>query len=319
MHIIRAIAVGVICCSTIYACDNPQNNASLNQNSVPSGWAANTQVNVYIDTTQFNSTQITGIEQAFTNWQDSAYSGHDTYAFIPLAGQPVPTGHYIVIRRETPTPNGVPDSNAAAYTSWNYSYNATDHLDYVGNSKMQINPDETNSTALTEIVAHEAGHDNFLGECPTCPLGSSVMASGDVVNGTSGNLAPTTCDTNSASQYRTPPPCTQLCPRGTTAPCNMQCPPSPIVIDVDGSGFDLTDAANGVKFDIDNSGIAERIAWTKPGSTNAFLALDRNGNGIIDNGGELFGNYTAQPPIAEPNGFNALSVYDLLENGGNGD
>jgi len=99
----------------------------------------------------------------------------------------------------------------------------------------------------------------------------------------------------------------------------MQCPPSPIVIDVDGSGFDLTDAANGVKFDIDNSGIAERIAWTKPGSTNAFLALDRNGNGIIDNGGELFGNYTAQPPIAEPNGFNALSVYDLLENGGNGD
>ena len=178
MHIIRAIAVGVICCSTIYACDNPQNNASLNQNSVPSGWAANTQVNVYIDTTQFNSTQITGIEQAFTNWQDSAYSGHDTYAFIPLAGQPVPTGHYIVIRRETPTPNGVPDSNAAAYTSWNYSYNATDHLDYVGNSKMQINP----ATPQMDNPAN--------GSCGVIPLLLKALANSLVVA--------TTCRTPSA-------------------------------------------------------------------------------------------------------------------------
>lgn len=110
------------------------------------------------------------------------------------------------------------------------------------------------------------------------------------------------------------------CPPSDGTICFVDCScPSPIIVDPSGKGFQLTNAQDGVRFDMTGSGNPIQIAWTATGAENAFLALDRNGNGRIDSGKELFGNFTAQPASPNRNGYLALAEFDKPEFGGNGD
>ncbi len=74
----------------------------------------------------------------------------------------------------------------------------------------------------------------------------------------------------------------------------------PLVLDLDGDGLELTRQTNGIYFEMDSDGFAEKTAWVK--SDDAFLVRDLNGNGTIDNIGEMFGNATTS-------GFTALKTY----------
>jgi len=173
------------------------------------------------------------------------------------------------------------------------------------------------------------------------PAGNCHKVAKNYQNG-SGSGAPATANSNAAAEAvpcSAPCDCTQpiITMSGTNPsftagniwnvqnPYSISCPVrtvtsgSPIIIDTTGRGFHLTSAQNGVEFDLSGRGTRSQMAWTDGMSGNAFLALDRNGNGIIDDGTELFGNYTDQPKSDDPNGFLALAVFDDPKNGGNGD
>ena len=92
-------------------------------------------------------------------------------------------------------------------------------------------------------------------------------------------------------------------------------PRDPLVLDLDGDGVETIGTDAGIVFDHDGDGLKHGTGWAN--ADDGLLVYDKNGNGIIDDGSELFGdNHRANEGTASEirfiDGFHALKHYDLL-------
>ncbi|MDB0568963.1 calcium-binding protein [Ralstonia solanacearum] len=98
---------------------------------------------------------------------------------------------------------------------------------------------------------------------------------------------------------------------GTTPPRR-----DPLVLDLDGDGIETTTTRDGtvILFDHDGDGVRTGTGWVKP--DDGWLVLDRNGNGTIDSGRELFGVDTLKSNGQfAADGFDALRDVDANKDG----
>ena len=90
----------------------------------------------------------------------------------------------------------------------------------------------------------------------------------------------------------------------------------PLILDLDGDGLEIAglNGADSVKFDTNGDGLKTSTAWA--GADDGFVVLDRNGNGLIDDGSEMFGDETALPDGRKASdGFAGLRELDSNHDG----
>jgi len=88
----------------------------------------------------------------------------------------------------------------------------------------------------------------------------------------------------------------------------------PLILDLDNDGLETTNVKDGAYFDNDGNGFAEQTGWAS--SDDGLLVMDRNNNGTIDNGTELFGDQTIlQNGQRATDGFQALAELDSNADG----
>jgi hypothetical protein len=88
---------------------------------------------------------------------------------------------------------------------------------------------------------------------------------------------------------------------------------TPLVLDLNGDGVRTTDVSQGVLFDVNDTGSPVMTGWVD--AHDGLLVLDLNGDGLIQNGAELFGSGTQIGNGKAIDGYAALSQYDLNADG----
>ncbi|MFM9901707.1 MAG: RTX toxin, partial [Polaromonas sp.] len=105
-----------------------------------------------------------------------------------------------------------------------------------------------------------------------------------------------------------------------TAARNWTAPRDPLILDLDGDGIEAIgiNPVTPILFDMDGDGVKTATGWIK--ADDGIVVLDRNGNGLIDSGRELFGDSTVltRGPRAgqtAANGYEALADLDINGDG----
>lgn len=89
---------------------------------------------------------------------------------------------------------------------------------------------------------------------------------------------------------------------------------SPLILDLDGDGIEITPLSGAITFDHDADGVRTGSAWA--GADDGPLVLDLDGNGLIDSGRELFGNNTVVANGQKAaDGYAALRALDANADG----
>jgi Ca2+-binding RTX toxin-like protein len=92
------------------------------------------------------------------------------------------------------------------------------------------------------------------------------------------------------------------------------CVKDPLILDLDGDGIETASMEEGVHFDLDGDGTKEKSGWI--GKDDGFLVYDKNFNGTIDSGRELFGDQTRlKTGRMADSGFSALAEFDSNDDG----
>jgi hypothetical protein len=174
----------------------------------------------------------------------------------------------------------------------------------------------------SETIAHELGHVLGLGDISAQSCYGHIM--GPHLIGGQISVQPDECaaaDSNWTTPAEAAPPSgggdadpyskDSICFQGKPG-----CPDSPIIINFENGAYRLSGANHPVSFDMAGSGQPRLMGWTATGADEAFLWLDRNHNGRVTSGAELFGNFTPlQNGQLAKNGFDALAEYDANHDG----
>jgi hypothetical protein len=89
---------------------------------------------------------------------------------------------------------------------------------------------------------------------------------------------------------------------------------SPIILDLDGDGISTLSVQNGIRFDLTADGSLVKTGWVAP--NDGLLVIDRNQDGVINDGSELFGTSTTLENGAKAvDGYQALAELDSNQDG----